>query len=212
MSTKQKPARNSCWCRRTISRKRRRMRLRTTAPPIRREVTNPARDGPEFSIGATFNIRSLPYRVMPSRLTRSYSDRCLRRRLFRNENESLEAICTADPHAINLLIPRRSLYAPLPTKCVTPVQKKSSAESSVEDFPKNKRGNLRAGRFGRCFRCLSRRFGCRSRSFAFGGTYIARCGRSGRGWRRRRSNSFGFLLTRREKCGTSQDTDVFLHN
>src|SRR5262249_924794 len=58
--TNQKPRRSSCWCRRTISRKRRRTRLRTTAPPRRLEVTNPARHALEFSTGITFNIRSLP--------------------------------------------------------------------------------------------------------------------------------------------------------
>ena len=107
ISTNQKPPRNSCWCWRTISRKRRRMRLRTTAPPMRREVTNPAREGPEFSTNATFNIRSLPRCVAPSRLTRSYSDRCVRRRFFRKENEARGAICTANPPTIDRLIPRR---------------------------------------------------------------------------------------------------------
>ena len=74
---------------------------------MRREVTNPARDGPEFSTNATFNIRSLPRCVAPSRLTRSYSDRCVRRRFFRKENEARGAICTANPPTIDRLIPRR---------------------------------------------------------------------------------------------------------
>src|SRR5262249_33101805 len=80
-----------------ISRKRRRTRLRTTAPPTRREVTNPAREAPESSTGATFNVRNSPRFVVPVRLTCSYSDRRLRRRLFGNENEPLGAICTANP-------------------------------------------------------------------------------------------------------------------
>src|SRR5437016_12143376 len=87
MSTNLKPARNSCWCRRTSSRKRRRTRLRATAFPRRREVINPARDGREFSAGATQSVSSLPRRVKPSRFTRSYSDACVRRRAFGNENE-----------------------------------------------------------------------------------------------------------------------------
>ena len=107
ISTNQKPPRNSCWCLRTISRKRRRTRLRTTATPMRREVTNPARDGPEFSTNATFNIRSLPRRVVPSRLTRAYSDRCVKRRSFRKENEPRGAICTVNSPTIDRLIPRR---------------------------------------------------------------------------------------------------------
>jgi hypothetical protein len=49
---------------------------------------NPARQGPELSTGITFNISSLPRRVMPSRLKRSYSEESLRRRAFGNENES----------------------------------------------------------------------------------------------------------------------------
>ena len=48
---------------------------------------NPARHGPEFSTGITFNIRSFPRRVTPSRLKRSYSEESVRRRPFGNENE-----------------------------------------------------------------------------------------------------------------------------
>src|SRR5436190_16946352 len=81
------PCRSSCWCPRTIARKRRRTRLRTTAPPRRPEVTNPARQGPESSTGIAFNIRSLSRCVMPCRFTRSYSERCVRRRAFGKENE-----------------------------------------------------------------------------------------------------------------------------
>jgi hypothetical protein len=92
MITNQTPCRNSCWCRRIISRKRRRMRLRTTAPPRRPEVTSPARQGQEFSTGITFNIRNLPRCVMPSRSTRSYSERCVRRRVFGKGNEPVDAI------------------------------------------------------------------------------------------------------------------------
>ncbi len=68
------------------------MRLRTTAPPMRPEVTNPARHGPEFSAGIAFNIRSLPRCVMPFCFTRSYSERCVRRRAFGKENKPASAI------------------------------------------------------------------------------------------------------------------------
>src|SRR6478752_6121612 len=95
MITNQTSCRSSCWCRRTISRKRRRTRLRTTAPPTRPEVTNPARHGPELSIGITFNIRSLPRCVIPFRFTRSYSERCVRRRIFGNGNEFTFVVCVA---------------------------------------------------------------------------------------------------------------------
>jgi hypothetical protein len=87
-----------CWCRRTISRRRRRTRLRTTAPPMRREVTKPTRHGPAFSIGATLAIRSLPRRVNPSRFTRSYSDACVRRRALGKENESARFILMSIPY------------------------------------------------------------------------------------------------------------------
>ena len=95
MITNQTSCRSSCWCRRTISRNRRRTRLRTTAPPTRPEVTNPARHGPELSIGIAFNIRSLPRCVIPFRFTRSYSERCVRRRVFGNENEFTFVVCVA---------------------------------------------------------------------------------------------------------------------
>jgi hypothetical protein len=48
---------------------------------------NPARHGTEFSIGITFNIKSLPHRVTPSRLKRPYSEESVRRCPFGNENE-----------------------------------------------------------------------------------------------------------------------------
>jgi hypothetical protein len=48
---------------------------------------NPARHGPEFSTGITFNIKSFPRRVTPSRLKRSYSEESVRRCPFGNENE-----------------------------------------------------------------------------------------------------------------------------
>ena len=108
--TNQKPSRSSCWCRRTISRKRRRMRLRMTAPPSRPEVMNPARHGSEFSIGTTLNIRCLPRRVTPSRFTRSYCDRRVRRRALGNWNEPRGAISTGNAVVIHSLISRlRSL-------------------------------------------------------------------------------------------------------
>src|SRR6266550_6679400 len=95
--TNQTPCRSSCWCRRTISRKRRRTRLRTTAPPRRPEVTKPARHGAEFSTGIAFNIRSLPRCVMPFRFTRSYSERCVRRCAFGKENKPAGAILIGNP-------------------------------------------------------------------------------------------------------------------
>jgi len=60
-------------------------------------VTNPARQGPEFSTGIAFNIRSLLRCVMPFCFTRSYSERCVRRRVFGKENEPGGAILIGNP-------------------------------------------------------------------------------------------------------------------
>lgn len=62
---------------------------------MRPEVTNPARHGPEFSIAIKLNVRSLPRCVIPSRFTRSYSERCVSRRVLGNENELTSFICVA---------------------------------------------------------------------------------------------------------------------
>lgn len=91
------PCRSSCWCRRTISRKRRRTRFRTTAPPTRPEVTNPARHTQQFSIASAFSITSLPRCVIPFRFTRSYSERCVSRHVFGNDNELTFVVCVAKP-------------------------------------------------------------------------------------------------------------------
>jgi hypothetical protein len=48
---------------------------------------NPARHEPEFSTDFAFSMRSLPRCVIPFRFTHSYSERCVRRRVFENENE-----------------------------------------------------------------------------------------------------------------------------
>ena len=110
--------------------------MRTTAPPMRREVTNPARDGPEFSTNATFNIRSLPRCVVPSRLTRSYSHLCVRRRFFRKGNEPRGAIFTANLPTIDRLI-SRPLRQASPAKSAARYKRSLPPKISVEDFPKN---------------------------------------------------------------------------
>jgi hypothetical protein len=71
--------------------------LRTTAPPKRPEVTNPARHESELSTGIAFNIRSLPRCVRPFCFTRSYSERCVRRRAFGKESEPANAILIGNP-------------------------------------------------------------------------------------------------------------------
>jgi hypothetical protein len=138
-STNQKPSRSSCWCRRTISRKRRRMRLRMTAPPSRREVMNPACHGPEFSTDSTLNMRYLPRRVTPSRFIRSYCDECVRRRALGNENEPRGAISIGSALVIHRLISRLPSLAVAASRGRPRYNKKSSPESSAEDFSKNPR-------------------------------------------------------------------------
>jgi len=135
-STNQKPSRSSCWCRRTISRKRRRMRLRMTAPPSRPEVMNPARHGSEFPTGRALNMRCLPRRLTPFRFTRSYCNRCVRRRALGNENEPRGAISIGSALVIHRLISRLRSLAVAASHGATSVHKKSSPESSAEDFSK----------------------------------------------------------------------------
>ena len=74
--------------------------------------------------------------------------------------------------------------------------------------------NLLRGRLGRCFLCASRRFSGGIWSFGCSGTrHFSRRRRRGCGsWSCRGSDGFSFLLARREKRGTSQNADVFLHN
>src|SRR4029077_13478366 len=95
----------------------------------------------------------------------------------------------------------------------TSVQKKSSTGISAEDFSRKRiPAILSRGRLGRCFLGASRRISGGSWSFGGGGTCLILCRRSGGGGSCRRSDSFGFLFTSREKRGTGQNADVFLHS
>ena len=210
------PCRSSCWCRRTISRKRRRTRLRTTAPPRRPEVTNPARQGPEFSTGIAFNIRSLLRCVMPFCFTRSYSERCFSRRVFGKENEPAGAILIGNPlsHAArpqDVALQKEVANGRLRMRDFS-TKEVFLRNSGGRLLEKKNPGNLLPGRLSRCFLCSSRRFSSGSWSFRCSGTPIDRCRRSGGGRSCRRSDSFGFLFTSREKGGTGQNADVFLHS
>jgi hypothetical protein len=83
MVTIQIPPRTSCWCLRKISRKRRRVRLRRTAPPTRLEVTKPAREGAADSAFFKKPIVSVsPRMVFPSVRTRRNSESRVNRRDF----------------------------------------------------------------------------------------------------------------------------------
>jgi len=192
------PCRSSCWCRRTISRKRRRTRLRTTAPPRRAEVTNPARHEPEFSVDTAFNIRSLPRCVTPFRFTRSYSDRRVRRRVFGNENELTSVVCVVTTLSGNEL-PQDAVAIHDPRLSTKEIFHRKSGE----DFSKERIPALLRGRLRRCFLGASRRVSGASRRInggigSFRGSWtrhFSRRRRRGRGSRTcRRNDSFSFLL------------------
>jgi hypothetical protein len=222
MSTIQKSCPKSCWCWRTISRKRRRTRLRITALPKRREVTKPTRHNPEFSTTVALSVSSLPRRAKPSRLTRSYSDARVKRRDFEKENERPMDVIDFDLATVRRESPtarfqlrkfsrpdhRHSTYP-----CTTKV---FPGEISGEDFAKRSKPSiLRTGRrLGRRFRgcsgrfcCYSGRFCCRRRAGCFSYCWCAR-----RRWTCRGFGCLGFLLARRKERGTGQNADVFFHS
>jgi hypothetical protein len=84
-TTNQKPFRNRGCSVRTMSRNRRRTRLRTTAPPIRFEVTKPTRKNFSSFCGSTPNRSARPRCVVPSFLTRVNSTGRTRRFVLGND-------------------------------------------------------------------------------------------------------------------------------
>ncbi len=190
--------------------------MRTTAPPRRPEVTNPARHGPEFSTGIAFNIRSLPRCVMPFCFTRSYSERCVKRRAFGKENKPASAILIGNPlsHAARSqdVALQKEVENGRPRMCDFSTKQVFHRNSGGRLLERKNPGNLLPGRLSRCFLCASRRFSGGSWSFGCSGTCFSRCRRSGGSRSCRRSDSFGFLFTSREKGGTGQNADVFLHS
>jgi len=187
-----------------------------TAPPRRPEVTNPARHGPEFSIGIAFNIRSLPRCVIPFCFTRSYSERCVSRRVFGKENEPASAILIGTPVSHAARSQDVALQKPFasgrPRMCDFSTKEFFHRNFGGRLLEKENPGNLSRGRLGRCFLGASRRISGGSWSFRCSRTRISRCRRSGGSRSCHRSASFGFLFTSREKRGTGQNADVFLHS
>jgi hypothetical protein len=110
---------------------------------------NPARHEPEFSIGIAFNSRSLPRCVNPFPFTRSYSERCVRRRVFGNENELTFVGYVAKISPGTSCLKMQSLFVTHRS-----VQKKSSTENSGEEFSRKSNSSViaRATRqvFPRC--------------------------------------------------------------
>jgi hypothetical protein len=84
INTSQNPPRISCCCERTISRNRRRTRFRFTAPPMRREVTKPARKGAPVPTVSTPSTMNAPRCTWPSVLTRRNSADRVNRCAFPN--------------------------------------------------------------------------------------------------------------------------------
>jgi len=116
-----------------------------TAPPRRREVTNPARTGPEFSTARTLSTNSLPRREIPPDLTRSNSDGCVSRRDFGNEKEvaaDIRRVFTPRPYNRSLLPNAR--------------EKTSQEEATPEDLRTRR---CRGWRFSRSW--CNRRIGAR---------------------------------------------------
>ena len=87
MTTIQRPSRKLCWYLRTISRRRRLTRLRTTALPRRPLVIKPARVAPEFCTVRAARTMNLPRSAWPPSFTRSKSEVCVKRRVFGKENK-----------------------------------------------------------------------------------------------------------------------------
>jgi hypothetical protein len=81
ITTSQTPSASSCCRRLTISRSRRRTRFRTTAAPIRREVTNPTRNFFPPGRCSVPSVSKLPRTVWPSLRTHSNSRASLSRRV-----------------------------------------------------------------------------------------------------------------------------------
>ena len=187
-----------------------------TAPPRRAEVTNPARHEPEFSVDIAFNIRSLPRCVTPFRFTCSNSEQRVKRHVFGNENELTSVV--GPPRLLSgNEMPQAAVAIrdpPLSTKEIF-------HRKSGEDFSKERIPALLRGRLTRCLFGASRRVSGASRRItggigSFRGSWtrhLSRRRRRGRGSRTcRRSDSFSFLLARREKRGSGQNADVFLHS
>jgi hypothetical protein len=157
-----------------------------------------------------FNIRSLPRCVVPFRFTRSYSRRCVRRRVFGKENELTFVVYVAT----TFIYPGTSCLKTQSRLVIQPsVQKKSSTENRGKTSEKRIPALLRR-RLGRRLLGGSRSISGGSGSlFHCSGTRFSRGRRRGRGsWTCRRSDSFSFLLARCEKRGHRQNADVFLHS
>lgn len=92
ITTNQKPLRSlPCWVR-TISRSRRRTRFRTTAPPIRFEVTKPTRNNFSSSLASTPKTSVRPRCAVPSDLTRANSTVRTRRLAFGNNKSGEDGV------------------------------------------------------------------------------------------------------------------------
>src|SRR3954463_13091144 len=103
---------------------------------------NPARHRPVSSSVIAFKIRSLPRCVIPFCFTCSYSERCVRRRAFRNENELTFVVSVAKnffrnerpQHAVGSVI-RRSVQKKSSTGYRGKTSQKSFSFTAREAIP-----------------------------------------------------------------------------
>jgi hypothetical protein len=179
--TNQQPARIWCWCLRTISRSRRRTRFRTTAPPIFREVTNPARkDSPEVS-GNTRSINNGPDWARPTLRTCANSSECVRRRDLGNAKRfgGISTSTTKAFHSAN-------------------AERKASLIFGCRRLRRRRGVNVNV-RLGFCLGCRRRIHDC-----GVGLLFLRLFGG-------RISYGSLFLFARREKRGAQQKADILVH-
>src|SRR6266508_2561278 len=193
MTTIQKSSRKSCWCCRTISRRRRRTRLRTTALPRRPLVTKPARATPEFCTARVASAMNLPRWGWPASFTRSKSEARIKRRVFGKANKRAPRTSIIDLTMHN----RTANFC-----CTAKVfPRKRSREDCLQenDGPGlRRRGRRRIHIDVRLCLGLGR-----GRFFYDRGFFLL-------GWRICH-RSF-FLLTTQKECGPGKDDNIFLHN
>ena len=135
MLTSQIPARTSPWCRRTISRNRRRTRLRTTAPPTRFEVTKPARKAAVSPVSRTPRMRRLPRCALPSIRTRANSAGRFKRRVRPKVSDGTSAALFTEASTIVARSPPRKNWHGRPSRRgvrleIASVQQNSSRRQS----------------------------------------------------------------------------------
>lgn len=197
MSTIQKSSRKSCWCLRTISRRRRRTRLRTTAFPRRPLVIKPARARPEFCTTREARTMNLPRSGWPASFTRSKSEVRVKRRVFGKENKP-----ASRTSIIDLAIHNRTGGFCRTAKVFPRKRSREDCLQANDELGLRRRRRIHIDvrlRLGLCLGLRRWRF-FYDRGVAF---FLL-------GWRICH-RSF-FLLTTHKECCTGKDDNIFFHN